>query len=137
MALPAHRQITVEPPKDGFEIGAFMVTQRPAWAEYDWEDAQGWLVARWHDRVVGAVQVLFGKPMGRIEVLSVAESLGDVQRSVVVLGLLNTAADYLRHAGVQLAMGTIPEELDAYAKMVERRGIPVVARGSVIQWRLQ
>ena len=136
MPVPAHRQVIVEPPKDGFEVGAFVVTQDAAWADVDWTDAKGWLVARWQDRIVGAIQVLYGRPVGRIDMLFVPETLGDIQRSVVVFSLWNTAAEYLREAGVEVALGMISDELKAFGDVVEKRGLQVVDRGRMIFWRL-
>jgi len=97
-----------------------------------WEDIYPyWLVAEISGSIVGAIQVLPGKPVGRVEMLSVDRSLRKRDRGAVVMALLYQALAVLELGGSTLASGFLPEEHHEYAQVIAHRGAWSVGFGEL------
>jgi hypothetical protein len=89
----------------------------------NWEDIYPyWLVAELHGGIVGAIQVLPGKPVGRLEMLCVDKSLRKRDRGKVVMALLYQALAVLELHGAKFASGFIPTEMQSYVRVISKRG---------------
>ena len=122
---------------DGKQIGEL------AWAAgftvegVNWEDVYPyWLVAELHGGIVGAIQVLPGKPVGRLEMLCVDKSLRKRDRGAVVMALLYQALAVLELHGSQLASGFLPTEMQSYARVIAKRGAWSVGYGELLLARV-
>lgn len=106
--------------------------------DIDWTDLGcGWVVAEIHGEIVGAVQVLPGRPIGRIECLMLSPILGFKCRVVAYRGLLSVAMQALKAGGSQLGAGVIPFEMSDYASFARKRGWSRVASGNCYMARLR
>ncbi len=56
---------------EGPQIEALLIDNGLCPTGWDWSEIQGWMVAEHEGAVVGAIQVLYGKPMGHIGFLVV------------------------------------------------------------------
>lgn len=132
---PEHRRVLVEMawPEDAKAI------EQLAWKcgsemSLDWSRlGNHWLVCKWRGRVVGAVQVLLGLPIGRLEFLCVEPSLGFVQRGIVVRDLLVAGLAAHREYGAQAVAGTVAEQ---FTNILTARDGAVMDRGAVVGWRV-
>lgn len=95
-----------------------------------------WIVAEVEDKVVAALQVLPGKPVGRMEILSVEPTLTPATRAHIVKRITDWGIAFLVSQGCQGAMGVIPEEWESYKKVAERRGWVAISRGNLMLKRL-
>lgn len=123
--------------QDGPAIGALLEAGGFPARGLDWtEVAPYWLIARRGGEVVGAVQVILGRPVGWLELLVVAAELDHAARARVVKRLIGAGMRALHAFGAQVAMGTVPFELKSYAKVVRRRGGVIAFSGHAFCKRL-
>lgn len=95
-----------------------------------------WLVAEIDDEIKGAIQVCPGKPMGRLELLSVDPGVSFPQRARIVRELDIQGAATLRKGGSELAVGMIPFGLKSYKKVLKKRGCVVIGQGNMVAKKL-
>lgn len=108
---------------DGKAIGELAAACGFGVANIDWSEVHPyWLVAERDGRMVGAIQVLPGRPIGRIEMLCTADGLRRRDRAAVVMSLLYQACAVLRLGGSRLASGALPRNLSSYRAVIEKRG---------------
>lgn len=91
-----------------------------------------WLVADTGEEIVGCLQVLPGRPVGRLELLAAEDSLTHRERAMVVKALLEQGMVTLQRAGVQLATGLIPFDHKEYKRLLKKRGAVVIASGNML-----
>lgn len=91
-----------------------------------------WLVADAGEEIVGCLQVLPGRPVGRLELLAADDSLTHRERTIVIKALIEQGMATLKLAGVQLATGMIPFEHKAYKRLLKKRGAVVIASGNML-----
>ena len=102
-----------------------------------WEDIYPyWLVAEISGSIVGAIQVLLGRPIGRIENLCYDRSLRKRDQAAVVSGLVYQALAVLTLHGAQFASGFIPERFTEYLRVLESRGGESTGTGTLVLKRL-
>ncbi len=105
--------------------------------EADWTDIfPYWLVAKHEGEILGCIQVLPGKPIGRIEMLAMRTDLGDVKRAKVGWRLGIAALSTLSIAGSQLASSIIPFEHKRYKRLLKKRGWIVYNQGNLMMARV-
>ena len=122
---------------DGPRIGELVWESGYMVEDVDWTDIYPyWLVADVDGRLAGGLQVLPGKPMGRLELLAVEDALPHRTNALVVKSLILAGMATLTKAGAQLASGFIPFEYKSYKRMLKKRGGKVVAQGNMIESRL-
>jgi len=105
--------------------------------DLDWSDiGHQWIVCVIGERVVGCLQVLPGKPMGRLEHMGLDDSLEGMQRARVTKLLLDTGYKLLHRSGSKAAMGFVPFDLKHYKRALKKRGGIVVSSGNFMLRRL-
>jgi len=103
----------------------------------DWSDlGSHWLVAEYAGEVLGCIQVLPGKPIGRMEVLSVNPELGLKTKGSVVKKLTDQAVATNAMYGAQCVSSLIPFELSSYLHGALNRDWIVLDEGSIVMRRL-
>ncbi len=102
--------------------------------QIDWNDIYPyWLIALNDEtKVVGCVQVCLGKPVGRLEMLSLDESLTKVQKAKVTVRLTEQGFRTLKMHGVQYVSAVVPFEEKSYKKILKRRGGFVAMTGNLM-----
>lgn len=95
-----------------------------------------WLVAKIGDRIVGCMEVLLGRPIGRLEVLSVDRDLGKREHAAVLRSLVVQGMVTLRQYGAELTSSMIPFEDKAWKKALTKRGGVVASSGHIMVKRL-
>lgn len=99
----------------------------------EWRDIYPhWLVAEMNGEVVGAIEVLVGKPVGRAEFLSIRQDLHHIDRARISKLLLITAMATLIQAGSQVMMGIVPFENKQFKRMLKKRGGFICSTGNMI-----
>jgi len=135
--LPQKRRLVVRAARaDEGEIikqlvsnGAFPVEMAEA---LDWADVSNyWIVADDGGRVTGCLQVVYAKPIGRLEYMGLDADLTHPQRARIVKALLKHGCGMMKRGGVALVSGTIPFAFKSYKRMLKRRGGVVTAQGNV------
>lgn len=105
--------------------------------DVDWTDIYPyWLIAESDGYPVGCIQVCPGKPIGRLEMLAVDQSLPHPVTAKIVQALLLQGLATLRKMGSQLASGMIPFEMKQYKKILRKRGAVVIFAGNALIKRL-
>jgi hypothetical protein len=95
-----------------------------------------WIVVELPGRgIVGCIQTCPSRPIGRLEMLAVADDLDVKERACVVRELLaqGVACLYMHRAAV--VAGFIPFALKSYKRFLKRRGGVVADSGNMIMWR--
>ena len=89
----------------------------------DWSDLAGqWCIVTL-DKTIGAcVQLLPGRPLGRIEHMGLAGWLSKRERAQVVGMIITYGCALLKIAGCQAVLTSVPHDLKGYRRVLERRG---------------
>ncbi len=123
---------------DGPTIGALVVAAGFAVATLDWAVVHPWwLVAEIDGEIVGCIDILPSRPVGRLEMLATHPDLSNRKRAVVVKALVLQGTAVLEQAGCERAAGLVPEELPGYRRILEHRGARVIAEGALYAKRLR
>jgi N-acetylglutamate synthase-like GNAT family acetyltransferase len=103
----------------------------------DWHDLEpNWLVAEHKGTVLGCIQVVPAKPIGRMEVLAVDPDLGLITRGVVVKMLTDHAVAMNKMYGAQAVSSLIPSSEADYFHHALERGWIELDEGSIVMRRL-
>lgn len=103
----------------------------------DWTNLGGqWLVVMKADAVVGCIQVLPGKPIGRVDFMVLDDSLTHREKSEATSMLIQQVTMLLRMAGVGAMISVVPDDPDGWPVVLERRGWVPVADGMMMIRRL-
>jgi hypothetical protein len=106
--------------------------------EIDWGDIHPhWLVADHKGELLGCLQVCYGRPVGRLEILGIEPTLATPTRAVVVKVLLSTGFTILKEYGAEAVSGIVPFELKWYKRFLQRRGGRVLVSGNLLIYRLE
>lgn len=104
----------------------------------DWSDLfPHWLLADHDGKPVGTIQICYGKPVGRIEILGIPEEVPRKLRGVVVRELVTAGLATLREYGAQAVSGMIPFSMPSYKKAAKRRGWITLDSGNIMLARLR
>jgi len=127
---------------DGPEVERLMAAvdffQFDGW-QIDWSDLEpNWLIGEHDGRVVGCIQVIPARPIGRVECLCVDPELGLMMRHAVTIALVNQAVGVNVMYGAQAVSSLIPSSLPAYLEYaVTDRGWFELDEGSIVMRRLR
>ena len=103
----------------------------------DWTEVEPyWLVAENGVGIVGCLQVLPGKPIGRLEFLVVDDSLRHRERATIARDLGIQGYATLRLAGSQAASNMVPFNNKGFKRILKRRGARVMSSGNMFIKRL-
>ncbi len=122
---------------DGPRIGELARASGFAVEGIDWSHVHPfWLVAERDGEVIGAIQIILARPIGWLEMLSLDPDLGRRDQAMAVKALVQFGAMSLKHFGAQMAMGSVPSELQGYMRILKKRGAVVASAGIVFAKRL-
>jgi len=103
----------------------------------DWTNLGGqWLVVLKGDDVVGCIQVLPGRPIGRVDFMVLDDSLTHREKSEATSMLIQQVTMLLRMAGVGAMISVVPDDPNGWPVVLERRGWVPVADGMMMIRRL-
>lgn len=101
--------------------------------EISWDDIHPhWLVADHRGELLGCLQVCYGRPVGRLEMLAFDPSLEKDDKRVVIEVLIRSGFQVLKDYGAQASSSMIPFELTAYTRWLKRRGGVNLGSGNII-----
>lgn len=127
---------------DGEAIHAVVdqMTQSQGWKlpACDWSKiAPFWYVADLHGWIIGAVQVCVGRPMSRIELLSVNTDLSNTKQAKVAKSLMARAVLALQVDGASMACGVVTGAENGFVRIVERCGARCAVKGVMVSYPLK
>lgn len=100
--------------------------------DLDWSVVEpNWLVAERDGRVIGAVQMCPGRPIGRLELLSIEQSLPHYTKGRVVRALLYAGCRVLRSLGSQFVSGLVVPTREGFCEVLEARGVRKLTTGNI------
>lgn len=103
----------------------------------DWSDiGPYWLVAENGAGIIGCLQVLPGKPIGRLEFLVVDDSLRHRERATIARDLSIQGYATLKLAGAQAASNLVNFGNKGLKRILKKRGARVMASGNMFIKRL-
>lgn len=106
--------------------------------QIDWSDIHPhWLLAEHEGRPVGTIQLCYGRPIARIEILAIPESVPKRLRAAVVVNLIAVASQTMHQYGAQAVSAMIPFSLGSYKKAAKRRGWITLDSGNIMMRRLR
>ena len=101
--------------------------------EIDWSDIHPhWIVADHRGDLLGCLQICYGRPVGRLEILGIDPSLEKEDRSHVVELIIRSGFKLLKDYGCQASSSMIPFELKSYKRWLKRRGGVTLSTGNII-----
>ena len=104
----------------------------------DWNDLEpNWLICEHSGRVVGCIQVVPARPIGRIECLAIDPEFGLMMRHAITKALVESAISAVYMFGAQAVSSLIPENLPGYLETALEREWFVVDEGSIVMRRLR
>ena len=120
---------------DGATVQAIVGRTWPV-AHLDFSEIEPyWLLAECDGEPVGVVQVLAGKPVGRVEFLCVRDDVHEVTRGRAMKALFNTTTTVLAKYGSSVASAMVAFESKSVKRWMKRRGAIVMFNGNVMEWR--
>jgi hypothetical protein len=106
--------------------------------DIDWSDIHPhWLLAEHEGRVVGAVQICYGKPVARLEMLALVPELPKRVRAAVIMELTAVAEQTMIQYGAQAGSSMISFSMPEFKKFVKRNGGVTVDSGNIFLKRLR
>lgn len=104
----------------------------------DWSCVEpNWLVAEHDGRIVGAVQVLPGKPFATMERLSIEQTLPTRLKAVLTKELCYAGCRVLRSLGAQFVCGVVIDAREGFRKVLERRGVRKLTTGHLYMLKVR
>ena len=124
--------------QDGPRIGELARASGFGVEGIDWSRVHPfWLVAeRNGPPVIGAIQIILARPIGWLEMLSLAPNLKPREQALAVKALVERGMLSLKAFGAQLAMGSVPSDLEGYMRVLTKRGAVIASTGNVFAKRL-
>lgn len=122
---------------DGPEIGNLVEAGGFRVDGIDWTNiGPYWLVAENGAGIVGCLQVLPGKPIGRLEFLVVDDSLRHRERATIARDLGIQGYATLKLAGAQAASNMVNFRNKGLKRILKRRGARIMTSGNMFIKRL-
>ncbi len=104
----------------------------------DWSDiAPYWLVAEIDNKVVGAIQICYGKPMGRLDLTGILPELSAHRGARVYRDLVLSGLQTLHTFGAQTASGYVPFPNRNIKRFLKKIGGRSLGQGNFMEMRLQ
>jgi hypothetical protein len=122
---------------DGEAVRKLVQKQHGALDTLQWDRiAPYWLVAEIGGVIVGALQTCPSRPIGRLEMLSLARDLCPRAKAVTVKALAMAGMSVILGHGAQQVQMFVPEDLTEYRAILESRGAVVLDTGHMLAKRL-
>lgn len=117
---------------EGEEIGR-LVKSNGFLINVDWSEVYPhWLVAKLNGEIVGCLQVLAGKPIGRAEMLGTSTKFKDIKRAQIAWRLIVSALALLKASGAQYISMMILFENKHFKRLVKKRGAWTIGQGNIM-----
>jgi len=126
---------------DGDAVAALMKKadffQWDEW-EIDWHDLEpNWLAAEIDGELVGVIQVVPARPIGRVEVLTIDPDLSTIRKYRIMKALTQHAMAVVKMYGAQAVSGIIPYRYKDYLHGSQKRGWwEEIDSGAIVMGRL-
>ncbi len=109
---------------DPTDAGALSRLTANAFSElsFTWtgEDTKGWLLAESEGYPLGTMQMLLGRPIGRLEMLSIDQQLRPKDRHSVITALANTGVSVLSSTGSQFIVANVEDSNKGFRRFLKR-----------------
>lgn len=126
-------KIRIASDEDGPTIGALAWDNGFRLKGVTWERVYPyWLVAELEGRIIGALQISHGIPVGRVETLCMADGLSHRERAICTRQILLAAMVILRSSGAQAFTSLVPFKLKSYKRLIKNRGGKVMDSGNMM-----
>jgi N-acetylglutamate synthase-like GNAT family acetyltransferase len=100
------------------------------------DDIEGfWIVAEWKGKVIGCIQLCYGKPVGSLEMLAIGAVPGMIKGHAVRELILSGMA-MLHGRGIRFVRGFVPFRLKSYKRALRKRGGEAMDQGNLILRRI-
>jgi len=96
-----------------------------------------WLVAEIAGEIVGAINIRLSRPFSSVEMLSMDPTLTPRERGSVTSLLTDSARAIAAGNGSVAVSSMIPDSMESYLKVAERRGYVVGNHGSIVFGRIK
>ncbi len=96
-----------------------------------------WLLAEIAGDPVGTINVRHSLPLWSVEMLSIDPLISKRHRGAVARMLTSSAMAMALSDGAQGVVGLIPDDMESYKKVAERREYQEIAHGSLMLGRLR
>jgi len=96
-----------------------------------------WLVAEIAGEVVGTINVRLAKPFSSVEMLSIDPTLTPRERGSVASLLTDSARAIAAGNGSIAVSSMIPDDMESYLRVAQRRGYVVGNHGSIVFGRIK
>ena len=122
---------------DGQTIGKMAYDAGFLLGGLDWDHIEpDWLVAEHKSAIVGAIQVLPGKPVGRLELLILDPQQPRRVKLMAMKHLTLAGCMIVRNYGGQVAMGLVRPQSASYRKIIEKRGAKNMGTVDMYAWEV-
>jgi len=91
-----------------------------------------WLVAEIAGEIVGTINMRLSMPISSVEMLAIDSRLGPRERGSVASILTDSAMAICAAHGAEAVSSMIPDSMESYLKVAQRRGYVVGNHGSII-----
>ena len=109
---------------DPTDAGALAILTAPAFGNmpcaWTGEDTKGWLLAEVEGCPLGTLQMLLGRPIGRLEMLSIDQRLRPKDRHSVITALSNTGITVLSSTGSQIIVANVEDGNKGFRRFLKR-----------------
>lgn len=95
-----------------------------------------WLVAIHEEEIIGAIQVCFGRPAGRLEFLSIKKEIDPRLKSSTIKKLLTSGGVSLSENGSKMTLIMVPFEMKSHKKALKKQDYIIVSNGNLIGKKL-
>lgn len=100
------------------------------------DDIEGyWLVAERSGRVIGCLQICYGRPIGCLEMLAIDDKAGQA-RGVAIRELMLTGMAVLAKNGSKFVRGFVPFAHKKYKRVLKSHGVQVADQGNLMLRRI-
>lgn len=96
-----------------------------------------WLVAEIAGEIVGAINLRISVPIASVEMLSIDPKLTHRERGAVTLMLTDSAMAIAAAAGAEAVSAMIPDSMQSYLRVAQRRGYVVGGHGAIVFGRIR
>lgn len=128
--------VRMSEPRDGGVLATFLAPELgPLTSAVEWADAAngGWLIAEVEGLPLGVVQILPGKPVGRIEHWHIADGLSPREAHAVALALGRNAIWVLQYMGCVAVQASVAFKSKGLKRMLKKHfGARVTGNGNVL-----
>lgn len=105
--------------------------------DISWDNIElSWLVAEKDGEMVGAINLSFGRPVGRIEMLCIDQTLPQRHKAKVAAYLFRKCREMLIDAGSAVVMSLISDEMKGFQELVARHGGVPIDKGALFIYLL-